>query len=131
MTIEELLAEATRLGVYVTTAALEEDLLGYYEHRFSRIVMARGLTEAEFRCTLGHELAHAWAGHECGLGGNERQARRKAAHYLIRAADYATAERQNPDAGYIARELGVTRRVVEDYQAWLATSASDLDAVSY
>lgn len=123
MTVEELLAEARRLGLTVYIAHLEPDLLGYYEHRHSRIVMRAGLTEAEFRCTLAHELGHAYGGHECGGGPYERQASRRAAHLLVDRESYAAAELLNPDPGAIARELGLTRRVVEDFQTYLATAS--------
>lgn len=70
------------------------------------------------RCTLAHEMGHWWHGHDWrgrhDRERDERQADTYAARLLISPAEYALAERlSGSHAGALAKELGVTRRMVE------------------
>ncbi len=81
------------------------------------------------RVTLAHECGHHWHGHDWTRAHNrerdERQADTYAARLLILPLDYAVAEQiAGPHPGALARELGVTRRLVELWQANEATAAS-------
>ena len=74
------------------------------------------------RVTLAHELGHAhyghtWTGDAVLHARHERVADEYAAELLIRSRDYALAERiAGPHLGGLARELGVTTRIVEAWQ---------------
>lgn len=75
-------------------------------------------TEVRQRVTLAHEMGHWWHGHDWSRDHDrehdERQADRWAAGELITPDAYCAAERLvGCDPGAIARELGVTRRLVE------------------
>ena len=71
------------------------------------------------KVTLAHELGHAYYGHTWSCDarvrrGQEAAADRYAANLLITPAAYAAAERLvGCHAGALARELGVTARLVE------------------
>jgi Zn-dependent peptidase ImmA (M78 family) len=70
------------------------------------------------RVTLAHEMGHWHLGHdwtrEHSKMRDEREADQYAARLLITAEAYACAEREcGTHPGAIARELGVTRRLVE------------------
>lgn len=58
--MEELLAEAARLGVEVRAVALPPGLAGLYVRRRGRavILLARGLSARQARCALAEELVH-------------------------------------------------------------------------
>lgn len=75
-------------------------------------------TEARQRLTLAHEMGHWWHGHDWTRDHDrerdEAQADRWAAAALITPDAYCSAERLvGAHPGAIARELGVTRRIVE------------------
>lgn len=77
------------------------------------------------RCTLAHEMGHWWHGHDWrgrhDRERDEREADTYAAKLLISPVDYALAERTvGEHPGALAKELGVTRRMVELWQATLA-----------
>lgn len=87
-------------------------------HSSGLIVINPRKTALTQRTTLAHELGHAWHGHDWthdhDLERDERQADIYAAQLLISPAEYAAAERTvGPHAGALAKELGVTRRLVE------------------
>jgi len=70
------------------------------------------------RVTLAHEMGHWHHGHDWSrdhdVARDERQADQYAARLLIGAGDYARAEELcGTHPGALARELGVTRRLVE------------------
>lgn len=74
------------------------------------------------RCTVAHEMGHWHYGHDWTRDHNrakdEWQADLYAARLLISAAEYALAEHlHGPHPGAIAKELEVTRRLVEVWQA--------------
>lgn len=43
-------------------AVLPEEILGYTDHEIGEVVLARGLTQAERRCTIAHETQHVLRG---------------------------------------------------------------------
>jgi Zn-dependent peptidase ImmA (M78 family) len=123
-TMKALIAEANRLGLTVHVAHLEEDLLGYYDHEASQIVLRIDLTMAQMKATLAHEIGHAYHCHPCSSESHERVANRAAARLLVDPILYAAAESLNPDPWAIADELGVTIGVIENYQRyWLQSRA--------
>lgn len=74
------------------------------------------------RVTLAHELGHVHYGHDWrgrhDRERDEREADTYAAVLLISPADYATAERVvGTHVGALAKELGVTSRLVTLWQA--------------
>lgn len=95
-------------------------------HSSGLILLNHRRAETTQRVTLAHELGHAYYGHAWTDNprlheSQERQADRYAARLLITAADYAAAERvAGHHPGAIARELGVTRRLVELWREHLA-----------
>lgn len=107
--MRHLLAAAGQLGYQVHVAHIDDDpeLLGYTAHDERIIVVRLGMTLAQTRFVLAHEVGHAYYGHTCDSETNENQADAYAASILIPAEDYADLERINPDAHYIADELGV------------------------
>ncbi|WP_061960622.1 ImmA/IrrE family metallo-endopeptidase [Demequina flava] len=82
------------------------------------IVLNYRRSELTQRVTLAHELGHAHHGHDWTRDHDrhrdERQADQYAARLLISPVEYAAAEALvGSHAGALARELGVTRRLVE------------------
>lgn len=74
------------------------------------------------RVTIAHELGHYHYGHDWTVAHcrdrDERQADRYAAHLLIDAAEYRQAARLvEDDPRAVARELGVTARLID---LWIA-----------
>lgn len=93
-------------------------------HPGSRVISLReGLGPINRVCSLAHELGHAALGHYAGddipewlYSRQEKEAEEWAAKLLISTADYARAEQlYGSHPGILARELGVTVRLVE---AW-------------
>lgn len=120
-----LLALARTRGVVVEwSPALGEYVRGLYEHDRRTITLGRGLTTAQARATLAHELGHAWYGHRWTGDPHrdaaaERLADEHAARLLVAPDAYANAERLvGPHPGALARELGVTPDIV---RAWRRT----------
>lgn len=77
-----------------------------------------GMTDAQTRSTLAHELAHAEAGDPCGvIPLAERAADRRAAQMLIHAEQWASIEViYGPDVGRIADELCVTEHLARTWR---------------
>lgn len=88
-------------------------------HSSGLILLNPRRAEITQRVTLAHELGHAHYGHTWTDNPDrhtmqERMADRYAANLLISPAEYALAEHLvGPHPGAIARELGITRRLVE------------------
>lgn len=91
---------------------------GHYEHHRQRIVLRSGLSAIQRRCTLAHELGHAyWMDEPTGDARydarQERNADMFAARLLIREQDVRLAERiHGPSWAVIAHELGVTEHLL-------------------
>ncbi len=86
------------------------------------ILLAKGLTYAERRTALGHELGHAHFGDTCTGNAhvNSRQERAAdiyAANMLIDIDDLISALRWSSDPWEIADDLQVTPRLVEIREA--------------
>lgn len=81
------------------------------------------------RVTLAHELGHQAYGHTWTddpvlHARYERQADRHAAGLLISSEDYRRAEQiVGPHAGALAKELGVTRTIVDAWRAGSTTTS--------
>lgn len=122
--MNNLLAEATILGVRIEERRLPNGLCGLYYEPAKLIVLDETMPDFQRRCTLCHELVHA-RHHDSGCGTSygakaERRARRETALRLIDPVEYASAEELHEgDAYRIACELDVTLQVVEDYRRLL------------
>jgi len=87
-------------------------------HSSGVVYVNHGRTDLRQRVTLAHEMGHWHHGHDWSRDHNvahdERQADQYAARLLIGADAYAVAEDLcGTHPGALARELGVTRRLVE------------------
>lgn len=114
-----LMEVARQRGLHVDTRAdMGDRLRGLYEHDKATISINSKLTHAQMRCTLAHELGHAWHAHRwCGHPHIDRESERladeHAALLLIEPRAYARAERlYGPHAGAIAVELEVEPAVI-------------------
>lgn len=122
--MNELLMDASRIGVRVEERRLPSGLCGIYYEPARLIILDESLPDFQRRCTLCHELVHARY-HDIGCGTPygakaERRARRETALRLIDPIEYASAEAIcEGDAYRIACELDVTLQVVEDYRRLL------------
>jgi Zn-dependent peptidase ImmA (M78 family) len=128
--VRQLLAEAARLGVSVHIAHIPDDpsLRGYYVADRGMIVLRYGLTRAETRSVLAHELGHAFYRHQSDGPAAERQADIYAARLLVDAETYARLERVNPDRHELAEQLDVTVDVIRTFAAHCL---SRLDGITY
>ncbi len=115
--MEDMLEIARRQGLRVAWRDLGRRNGEY--HSSGLILLNPRKTALVQRVTLAHELGHAAHGHAWtdDTAVHERQERiadQHAAGLLIRAHEYARAEALvGPHAGALARELGVTRHIVE------------------
>lgn len=119
--MNELLMDASRIGVRVEERRLPSGLCGIYYEPARLIILDESLPDFQRRCTLCHELVHARY-HDIGCGTPygakaERRARRETALRLINPLEYASAERvYEGDTWLMACELDVTVQVLEDYR---------------
>ncbi|MCL2464646.1 MAG: ImmA/IrrE family metallo-endopeptidase [Micrococcales bacterium] len=96
---------------------------GCYDDGERTITLNLCLTEEQTCSTMAHELSHArWhdqtPADRRARNRQEWRADDEAAHMLISTAEYAVAEMiVGPDPGALADELGVSRWVVEAWQA--------------
>jgi hypothetical protein len=110
---------AASLGLEVTHGRLRDGRKGEYRHRDRLIVLRRGLSERQERCTLTHEVMHALAGDVRSCFGpvtarQELRADRAAAWWLICPEEYRIAEAlHGAHPGAIADELDVTLHRLE------------------
>ncbi|WP_427870584.1 ImmA/IrrE family metallo-endopeptidase [Leucobacter luti] len=114
--MHRLISIAADLGVAVRSATITPGLLGFYDRPTKSIYLSRRLTQVEARCTLAHELGHAYYDHDCSTARTEDQANEYACQLLIDAESYARAERISPYVEDVADELGVTETMVRNYQ---------------
>lgn len=121
--MRQLLGKADRLGVSVHVARIDDDpdLRGYYLAEQGMIVLRYGLTRAESRSVLAHELGHAYYRHECDSPFAERQADIYAARLLVDSERYARLERVNSDPHHLAEEFDVTVEVIRTFAAHCLT----------
>lgn len=117
---------ADRLGVHVAYA--EICAWGRFDQLARRVTLRPDLGAVQERCTLAHELGHAYWEHTESGPRQEKQADEHAARLLIPPPAWAWATSQAGSLGEVAAELGVLPRLVEvahtiyqDYtpcQAW-------------
>ena len=97
---------------------------GQYHHHDRTITLRRGLTSAQARSTLAHELVHAERG-DVGLSDKPLDARqelvveREAARRLITLTALADAVRWSCHPGEVAELLHVDRGTLRSRLAWL------------
>lgn len=86
------------------------------------IRIQHGMSLAQTRCTLAHEIAHAQHHDPCGHDDRaETRADRRAAHLLITPMAYAQAENTfDGDINRIAEELTVTVHLIEVWRTHYA-----------
>jgi Zn-dependent peptidase ImmA (M78 family) len=102
---------------------LGDYLRGLYDHASRTIILNSRLPVRALRCTLAHELGHAWYGHRwTGDPHADQRAEELADEHgtqlLIAPAEYARAERLvGPEAGALALELDVTVWMVRAWQS--------------
>lgn len=116
--MKELLRLAARYGLTVHGTHLPGDKVGCYVPSERRIYFDLAITQRERIFTIAHELGHAHYGHDCDSRANERQADAYAAGLLVNPEWYAELEAINPDAGWIAEEMGLPRQAIEDYRRY-------------
>lgn len=108
---------AVELGVRIEyTHDLPPQRLGCYLDDERVILIRANLHGALEQETLAHEFAHAVHRDRTKHPAVEWRAWRTAARYLVDDEAYAAAERISDNAAYIARELGVTVRIIEAYR---------------
>lgn len=100
---------ADELGIEIVYQELGNDLQGLYAG--NRIILTPGMNEAEEKCTLAHELAHAKYDspyiHKSLSAKAEARADKQAAEWLIDCAQFARLSKYM-DPGELALELKVT-----------------------
>ncbi len=125
--MRDLIRHAATLGASVHFAHIDDDpdLLGYYSPMFHRIVVRLGMTRAQRRWILAHEIGHAFYGHACHGSRTydraERQADKYAAELLIDPAEYARLEQLNADQHWLAEEFGVSVDCIFAYEFYCLT----------
>ena len=110
---------AELLGVQVIeTGDLHPEVNAMYLHHRRMILLRPDLDSFTRRCTLAHELAHAFHGDTIfGDPRLERRANQWAAQLLISEDAYRAAETiHGPHTGAIAHELEVTPEVVDTWR---------------
>ena len=127
MTYGQMRCYTDSLDVTISSALLPEGMTGFYDEATRTILIDRGLTYCQKRCTLVHELIH-WQHADttrAGVYGSriENRARRETALKLVDPVEYQTAETiYEGDPYQIACELDVTLQIIQDYQRILDTN---------
>lgn len=123
--MRDLLRFAADEGLTVHATRLPPGYLGFYEPDARRIWFDLGLTPAERRSVIAHELGHHHYGHRESTPRNERDADRYAASMLIAPDDYERLERIHPDVHTLADELDVTVKIVEAFRHLVLARVGD------
>ncbi len=119
--MDDLLQLAADAGVHVIWRDLGRRR-GEYRDQHRLITLNPRMSTVLQRSTLAHELGHhhhgdTWVDDAAVLAAHERRATAFAAHLLITPSAYARAEALvGPHAGAIARELEVSRYIVDAWQ---------------
>lgn len=118
--MDALHRHAADLGLDVDwTLDLPAGRHGCYLHDRRVIRLHYRLTAAQALAALAHEVAHAIEGHRATTPAHERRADELGASLVITSREYAAAEASvGPHLGSLARELGVTPRLVEGWRRW-------------
>ena len=126
MSEDELLAELEGMGLNVEWRPLQGLERGQYFHRDRLVVIRRGLTMPQRRCTLAHELVHAQRMDDGPQSERvERRVDQAASKLLISPAEYRLAETMyGPCVPKLAVELGVTQGLVRAYQGTLGAHST-------
>ena len=133
MTYGQMRCYTDSLDVTISSALLPEGMTGFYDEATRTILIDRGLTYCQKRCTLVHELIH-WQHADttrAGVYGSriENRARRETALKLVDPVEYQAAETiYEGDPYQIACELDVTLQIIQDYQRILDTNHSHYNA---
>ena len=114
--MERLIALAESQRIYVAWRPLRK--AAYYQHSERLIVLSTRAAQWRVRQALAHELGHAHHCHdwtrEHDVAHDELEADTFAARLLISLEAYSDAEQiAGCHPGALAKELGVTRRLVE------------------
>ncbi|POH63605.1 MULTISPECIES: ImmA/IrrE family metallo-endopeptidase [Cryobacterium] len=107
-------AHAAALGIEVIHRPIRT-ANGRWFPQHNTIVIREGLRAVIDRSTLAHELGHATLGHVADSAKNETQADRIAADNLIRYAELLKVTQWTTHHNTIAKELGVTGRILRVY----------------
>jgi Zn-dependent peptidase ImmA (M78 family) len=107
-------AHAAALGIEVIHRPIRT-ANGRWFPQHNTIVIREGLRAVIDRNTLAHELGHATLGHVADSAKNETQADRIAAGNLIQHDDLLRVSRWTNHHQTIAKELGVTSRILRVY----------------
>lgn len=110
---------AHALGVRVVRQIPAGNRWGSYSHRTRTIRLHPGLSPIQERYVLGHEIAHAYYGHDDCLPRWERDADAFAATLLIRPQDWRRATQMHGTLEAVAHELDVHPHVVRIYHSHL------------
>lgn len=112
-----LLRHCADMGVMVEYVDLGARRHGEYRHPDLIRLNLRNRAD-QMLSALAHEVGHAFYC-ENGRTANCRRADEVGASFVIDATEYAWAEElTGPHPGAIARQLGVTRRLVLGWQRW-------------
>lgn len=107
-------AHAAMLGIEVIHRPIRT-ANGKWYPQHNTIVIREGLRAMIDRATLAHELGHATLGHADDRPKHETQADRIAAENLIRHDELLELAQWTHHHNIIARELGVTGRLLRVY----------------
>lgn len=123
MTEDQLIGELEDMGMRVEWRPLQGPARGLYYRHADLVVVRSGMTMAQRRCTLAHELIHARRQDDGPQSACvEMRVNEEAARLLISPAEYRLAERfHGAYYGAIATELDVTPTIVKAYQRSLTT----------
>lgn len=132
-TLQDLYDEADARGLRVLDHPLPDSLCGIWDWHNDTIWLDPGLSDTQRRCTLCHELTHAYYGDTTCLGANgglnETRCRRRTALLLIDPIEYALSEQiYGTDVWHIACDLGVTPSLINDWKKLCSHSVSGDDA---
>ena len=124
-TFPMLATEAEKVGLRISWEAMQPGFSGAIDVVTGTIYLDRHLDcrPRYALSVLAHELGHYTLGHTCAQSiHGERLADEWAAQLLIPVSDYRLAETLHGNNHYsLARELGVTHKIIEAYQRSLTT----------
>jgi len=113
--IRDLLAFASSRGVSISATHMPPGKLGSYNSETRWIYFDIGLTPAERRVTIAHELGHDFYNDSCS--DRDERARAYAASLLIDPTEYARLEQMGYDEDDKADELLVTVECLRDFES--------------
>lgn len=126
LTLPFMYSLAQGMNVRVATCTLPDTICGAYDDQTRTILIDRSLNARQERCTLCHELVHAWYGDNMcsNAARNEVRARRICARSLLTEHQVRKAQRiYGDDLWHITVDCDVTIAVLTD---WMAMRKGDL-----